>query len=171
MKYTFISILIFSFTISYCQPKTSFVLIDDSSLKTSNPYKNQLDSLYPQSDSMEIFYVPKITPPRLFTLSSKSSDTLFLSQTDQNGNFLTQKLWDYFEETDSTLYKGLISVKFRVQINWDGKIFYIEATDIHGHFVEGPWRSVWKRIQSIPSKQDGILNDYGFTQQLKTGQK
>jgi hypothetical protein len=133
---------------------------------TSNPYKNKLDSLYQQPDSMEIFFVPQITPPRLFTLDPNSNDTLFLSQTDQYGNFITQKLWDYFEETDSTLYKGLISARINVYINWDGKVFLVEATDIKGSFNKEKWRKVWDRIQSLPSKQDGILNDYRFSQQL-----
>ncbi len=168
IKIILISTLLTVPLLSCHQKEKSYVLIDHRADKKDNPYKNELDSLYqqPEGDSIEIYYVPQITPPILFTLNPNSKDTLYLSETKENGIFNTQKLWDYFETADTTLYKGLISARFNVYLNWDGKVFFVEVSEIAGNFKKKNWKSLWNTIQSIPSKQDGILNEYRFTQKL-----
>ena len=89
MKFTFISIIILSFVFSSCLPKNSCVLIDDSNIKTSNPFKNQLDSLHQQPDSMEIFFLPQITPPKFYVLGSLPTDTIFLTYSNDSEGFQT----------------------------------------------------------------------------------
>ena len=145
------------------QINKSCILIDNSENRQANPYQNQLLNLYPQNDSMEIFYLPIITYPKFYTINSNKSDTVFLTHVDDNGRFNTQKLWDNLIEQDSSLINGLNYVKFTIGVNWDGELFYIEAKDIDGNFDKEKWLQVFKSIKAIPSRECGILKEFRFT--------
>jgi hypothetical protein len=148
---------------SFGQTRKEYVLKDNSNSIKANPYQNQLDALYHQPDSGEIFFVPGIVPPKLYALGKNSMDTIFLKYNAESVVFYNKTMVEYIDETDSTLWNNLDHVRFDVYINWDGEVFYIKASNVIGKFDKKKWIKLWNNIYAIPSREEGILNEYRFS--------
>ncbi len=99
MKNTLFVIFIIFAVFSFGQTPKEYILKDISNRIKANPYQNQLDTLYIQPDSIEIFFVPEITPPELYVFRMKSMDTIFIKYNAESIGYFDKTIVEYIAKS------------------------------------------------------------------------
>ena len=152
-----------SFKLLSASTGKEYVLKDNSRHIKPNPFAKNIDSLYLQPDSGELYYpMPSILFPKLFIIKDSKNDTVFLKYDLASDKFNEKSIFDYFKESDSTLFNNTKHIIFNVAINWDGEIYFVKAQDIVGSFNIKQWILAWNKIRAIPYREGGFQNEYRF---------